>query len=64
MLADDNSCIDAASLLRQDRLRWYGHVLRKDDSHWVKRGMAYEMESVRHRCRPKKTWQKLVKNVL
>jgi len=35
---------DIISVLQQKRLRWYGHVLRKEDSDWVKKCMEYEME--------------------
>ena len=28
---------DIALVLQQNRLRWYGHVLRKDDDDWVKK---------------------------
>ena len=28
---------DTALILQQNRLRWYGHVLRKDDDDWVKK---------------------------
>ena len=35
---------DIALVLQQNRLRWYGHVLRKDDDHWVKKCMEYEVE--------------------
>jgi len=31
-------------VLQQNRLRWYGHVLRKDDDDWVKKCMEYEVE--------------------
>ena len=27
---------DIALVLQQNRLRWYGHVLRKDDDDWVR----------------------------
>ena len=30
------------ALLQQNRLRWYGHVLRKEDDDWVKICMEYE----------------------
>ena len=36
--------VDIASLLQQNRLRWYGHVLRKDDNDWVKKCMEYDPE--------------------
>ena len=35
---------DIALVLLQNRLRWYGHVLRKDDDDWVKKCMEYEVE--------------------
>jgi len=40
-------------ILQQNRLRWYGHVLRKDDDDWVKKCMEYEAEGSRPRGRPK-----------
>jgi len=32
---------DIISVLQQNRLRWYGHVLRKEDNDWVKKFMDY-----------------------
>jgi len=49
------------SVLQQNRLRWYGHVLRKEDNEWVKKCMENEVEGVRPRGRPKKTWREIVK---
>jgi len=48
------------SVLQQNRLLWYGHVLRKEDNDWVKKCMEYEMESARRRGRPKTTWREIV----
>ena len=31
---------DIALILQQNRLRWYGHVLRKEDNDWVKKCMS------------------------
>jgi len=28
---------DVLTVLQHDRLRWYGHVLRKENSEWVKK---------------------------
>ena len=42
------------------RLRWYGHVLRKEDNDWVKKCMEYEVESARPIARPKKSWREIV----
>jgi len=41
-------------------LRWYGHVLRKEDNDWLKKYMEYEVEGARPRDRPKKTWTEIV----
>ena len=38
--------VDITSLLQQNRLRWYGHVLRKDDNDWVKKCMEYPYPEV------------------
>jgi len=46
---------DIVSVLWWNTLRWYGHVLRKDEGDW-----DYEMEGARHSGRPKKTWEKLL----
>jgi len=51
---------DIISVLQQKRLRWYGHVLRKEGNDWVKKGMEYEVEGARPRGRPKKTWTMIV----
>ena len=50
---------DIALVLQQNRLHWYGHVLRKDDD-WVKKYMEYEVEGPRPRGRPKRTWSEVV----
>ena len=47
--------------LQQNRLRWYGHVLRKDDDDWVKKCMECEVEGSRLRGRPKRTWKEVVR---
>jgi len=52
---------DIALVLQQNRLRWYSHMLRKDDDDWVKKCMGYEVEGSRPRGRPKKTWKEVVR---
>ena len=56
---------DIALILPQNRLRWYGHVLQKEDDYWVKKCMEYEVEGPRPRGRPKRTWlsERTVKHV-
>jgi len=51
---------DIISVLQRNRLRWYGHVLRKGDNDWVKKCMEYKVEGTRPRGRPKKTWREIV----
>jgi len=52
---------DIALVLQQNRLRWYGHVLRKEDDDWVKKYMEYEVEGPRPRGRPKRTRREVVR---
>jgi len=52
---------DIALVLQQNRLRWYGHVLRKDDDDWVKKCVDYEVKGPRPRRRPKRTWREVVR---
>jgi len=52
---------DIALVFQQNRLHWYGHVLRKEDDDWVKKSMEYEVEGPRPRGRPKRTWREVVK---
>jgi len=51
---------DIISVLQQNRLRWYEHVLQNEDNDWVKKCMEYEVEDSRPRGRPKRTWRELV----
>ena len=53
---------DIILILQQNSLRWYGHVLRKEDTDWVKNvpGMEYEVEGSRPRGRPKRTRREVV----
>ena len=51
---------DIILILQQNRLRWYGHVLRKEDTDWVKKYMKYEVDCFRPRGRPKRTWKVVV----
>jgi len=49
---------DIILVLQENRLRWYGHVLQKGDTDWVKKCMEYEVKGSRPRGRPKRTWTK------
>jgi len=43
-------------MIEKSRLRWFGHVERKDDNDWVKRCITWEIEGIGPRGHPKKTW--------
>jgi len=49
-------------MVKKSRLRWFGHVERNDDNDWVKRCITWEIEGIRQRGRPTKTWWDCVKN--
>ena len=51
---------DIILILQQNRLRWYGHVLQKEDNDWVKKCMEYDVEGSKPRGRPKRTWKEVV----
>ena len=34
-------------MIKKNRLRWFGHVERKDDNDWVKRCITWEVEGNR-----------------
>jgi len=47
----------------KSKLRWFRRVEQKDDD-WVKRCIMWEVEGIRQRGCPKKTWWDCVKNDL
>ena len=51
-------------LLRQRRLRWFGHVERMEDGNPVKESRNIEVPGRRGRGRPRKTWAQLIKDDL
>ena len=46
---------------REARLRWYGHVLRKDDGYIGRRMLRMELPGKRKRGRPKRRFMEVVK---
>jgi len=43
-------------MIKKSRLRWFGHVERKDDNDWVKCCITWEVEGIRQTGCRKKTW--------
>ena len=60
--------INIFAFLRQNRLRWYGHVLRKADTDWVKKCMEYEVGGLQTKRSTKKDMErgcaKIAKHVI
>ena len=51
---------DIISVLQQNWLRWYGHLLRKEDNAWVKKRMELEEEGSKPGGRPRRTWKEMM----
>ena len=51
--------INIEEVVRRARLRWFGHVRRKDDEHWVKKCMDLAVEGTTLKGN-RKTWRKTV----
>ena len=47
-------------LATANEIRWYGHVLRRDDDSVLRVALNLEVSGKRKRGRPKKTWKKQV----
>ena len=39
---------------------WYGHVLRREDGHVLRRALDFEVEGQRKKGRSKRMWEKQV----
>ena len=48
--------------VQKRRMRWYGHVMRRDEEYVGKRTMSIEVQGSRKRGRPKKRWMDCVKD--
>ena len=47
-------------LAKANGVRWYGHVLRREKDNVLRRALVFEVDGVRKRGRPKRTWKKQV----
>jgi len=39
-------------------VRWFGHVLRRDESNVLRKALQFEVDGQRGRGRPRNTWKK------
>ena len=44
-------------MAKANGVRWYGHVLRRDDGHVLRKALEFEVEGKRKQGRPRKTWR-------
>ena len=44
-------------MAKANGVTWYGHVLRRDDGHVLRKASEFEVKGKRKRGRPKKTWK-------
>ena len=49
-------------MTKASSMRWYGHVLRKEDENEIVKALKFEVSGSRGRGRPKQTWKKQVEN--
>ena len=47
-------------LAMANSVHWYGHVLRREDGHVLRRALCFEIDSQNRKGRPKRTWKKQV----
>ena len=50
--------------IKLGRLRWFGHVKRREEGNWVRRCMDMEIEGKNPKGRPKLTWRQVVRRDL
>ena len=44
-------------MAKANGVRWFVHVLRRDDEHVLRKALEFEVKGKRKRGRPKKTWK-------
>ena len=53
-------CETMDQLAMANRVRWYGHVLRREDGHILRRVLDFEVDGQRKKGRLKRTWKRQV----
>ena len=44
-------------MAKANGVRWYGHVLRRDNGHVMRKALEFEVKGKRKRGRQRKTWK-------
>ena len=47
-------------VMRQQRLRWFGHIERREDNSWLKKVQIHAVDGHSGRGRPLKTWEHVI----
>ena len=47
-------------MAKANGVRWYRHVLRRDDGHVLRKALEFEVKGKRKQGRPRKTWRSQV----
>ena len=47
-------------VMRQRRLRWFGHIERREDNSWLKKVQNLAVDGHSGRGRPRKTWEHVI----
>ena len=58
----DNESGEIAKKVQQRRLKWYGHVMRREEHYLGRRAMEMKVQRRRKRGRPKRIWFDKVKD--
>ena len=45
-------------LAMANSVRWFGHILRREDGHLLRRALDFEVDGQRKKLRPKRRWKK------
>ena len=51
---------NSGSMAKANGVRWYGHVLKRDDGHVLRKALEFEVKGKRKRGQPRKTWRSQV----
>ena len=55
-IREECGVLDIKLKMREARLRWFGHVVRREEEEDIRRTMAMEIKGKQRRGRPKKRW--------
>ena len=55
---------DIAEIMRRNRLRWFGHVERRDELCWLKRIETLQVDSDGVKGRPRKRWREVLREYI